>query len=176
MHSAAGHGYHGIACSNSLPQSVRRAVQAAALAMALCAELPGRMLPVKAAVARALAAVAVAAPDAFTATPPCRADPALIVKLPQAAQATPMSDAAIVKLLVATSVKRGSDTAAQEVAEAAGDALQKVLEAFKGRDHLGAMWPIQDCAAAHAGTTTSGTTCHVAPWHQCASCTWQVVQ
>ena len=50
--------------------------------MALCAVLPGRMLPFKAGVARSLAAVAVAAPDAFTATPPCRPHPTLSAALP----------------------------------------------------------------------------------------------
>lgn len=127
--------------------------------MALCAVLPGRMLPFKAGVARSLAAVAVAAPDAFTATPPCRPHPTLTAALPPTTTATPQtppSDTSIVKLLVATSVKKGGDVGAHEVAEAAGDALVKVLEAFKVRDHLGEMAPIQDCAAVHAAVTASG--------------------
>lgn len=60
------------------------------------------------------------------------------------------------KLLVATAVKNGSDTGAQEVAEAAGEALVKVLEAFKTHGHLEVMGPIQECAASRAGKTASG--------------------
>eukprot|EP00892_Ulva_mutabilis_P001254 jgi/Ulvmu1/11129/UM071_0012.1 len=99
---------------------------AAALAAALVAALQGRAWTGKEAVPAALAAVASAVPAAFTAAPLPRPDP------PVPGGAPAPDDGAIVRALVAAAVKPGG----REAAEAAAEALVKVLHTFKDRDHI----------------------------------------
>ena len=133
---------------------------AVSLAAALVAALPGRAWAGKEAVPSALAAVAAAVPAAFTAAPLPRPDP----PIPDGASAP--DDSAIVSALAAAAVKSGG----REVAEAAAEALVKVLEAFKDRDHFARLEVVLKCLEgqqqrekqdAEAGTPWAGAGSHI---------------